>query len=639
MINFHHGVRGRLSHDRCFNRSVETAPFAAVIAGLFLPMVELVAGALVTGAFAEGRIDAAEPVELRRSPAGWQLWRNGQRFQIHGVGGSSHLSLLKQAGGNSIRTWSTDDLDSLLGQAQQHGLAVCVGLWLGHERHGFNYSDDAAVMQQLESCLEAVRKYKDHPAVLMWSIGNEAEGDGKNPAIWYAIDHIAREIKRLDPNHPTMTVIAELGENKVQRLHRLCPNIDIVGINSYAGVATVAQRYRRAGGIKPYIITEHGPRGPWEVEKTAWGAPLEASSTVKARQYAAGHREAVASQPSLCLGSYSFLWGHKQETTATWFGMLLPDGRRLGAVDAMSAAWRETPVEDRCPEITRLQLVNATAVNPGKVAPGDALRFELDAADPEGHTLRYQWVLRHDSVTIGVGGDAQAKESDLPDAVKVSVDGAQAVVTAPSGGGGYRLFAYVTDPHGGAAVANVPFFVDAPIERKPAAKANLPFAVYADGQPQRIFIPSGYMGNSKSVRMNLDSTKDPKQGPTCLEATYEAGDQWGGVLWQSPPQDWTGERPGGLDFAGAKAVEFWARGESGGERVTFLVGAITGDKPYVDSDRVELKDIELTKKWQRLRIPLAGRDLSRIKTAFGWSLAGQGRPVKFYLDDIRYVVE
>ena len=45
----------------------------------------------------------------------------------------------------------------------------------------------------------------------------------------------------------------------------------------------------------------------------------------------------------------------------------------------------------------------------------------------------------------------------------------------------------------------------------------------------------------------------------------------------------------------------------------------------------------LTAKWQKLSLPLKGRDLSRIKTGFGWSLAGQGQPVTFYLDDIRYV--
>ncbi len=64
---------------------------------------------------------------------------------------------------------------------------------------------------------------------------------------------------------------------------------------------------------------------------------------------------------------------------------------------------------------------------------------------------------------------------------------------------------------------------------------------------------------------------------------------------------------------------------------------VDDDVPYRDSAKGELNNVRLTNEWQKLRIPLDGRNLSRIKTGFGWSLAGQGKPVVFYLDDIRYV--
>jgi beta-galactosidase/beta-glucuronidase len=121
-----------------------------------------------------------------------RLIRDGQPYFVKGVGGHTHLAELAAAGGNSIRTWGTDHLDELLDQAHRHGLTVCVGLWLGHERHGFDYQDLSSVVDQLDTCRKAVHRYKDHPAVLMWGIGNEMEGDGSNPAIWYAVDHIAR---------------------------------------------------------------------------------------------------------------------------------------------------------------------------------------------------------------------------------------------------------------------------------------------------------------------------------------------------------------------------------------------------------------------------------------------------------------
>lgn len=566
-------------------------------------------------------------------PGEFQLLRNGQPYTVHGVGGDSYLSRLATAGGNSIRTWSTDGLEALLDEAHEHGFTVCVGMWLGHERHGFDYQNEASVVKQLNDCLETVRKYKSHPAVLLWAIGNEMEGDGKNPAIWYAINHISREIQQLDPHHPTMTVIAELGENenKLHSIKRYCPSIDIVGVNSYGGISTLAERYQKSGIQKPYIVTEHGPLGPWEVAKTRWGSPIEASSTEKAKRYADGYRSAVTEQSGLCFGSYAFLWGHKQETTATWFGMILPDGSRLGPVDAMTQAWTSKTPDNRCPEIESIKLNRSD-----NLKPGEAIKAQLVVSDPEGDQLDIKWVLRQDGGTIGVGGDYQAEEASFADAV--SANGTNATVKIPTGGGAYRLFGYVRDGHGGAAVANVPLYVDAPIKPIPAAKATLPLVVYGDKSATG-YTPSGYMGSAEAIVMTTDSAEMPRSGDICLKVEYNANDNWGGVLWQSPPNDWDGSKPGGYNLKGAAALEFYVRGSTGGESVSFMLGVIEGEQPYRDSAKAELKEVRLTTEWQKMRIPLYGLDLSRIKTGFGWSLAGQGEPVTFYLDDIRYVAE
>lgn len=575
------------------------------------------------------------PVRLETVNGIHRLFRDNKPYPVKGVGGQTHLDQLVAAGGNSIRTWSTDKLDLLLDEAQRHKLTVCVGLWLGHERHGFNYQDETAVLRQLDDCLAAVRKYKNHPAVLMWGIGNEMEDTGRNPAIWYAVDHIAREIKKIDPQHPTMTVIAELGDKaiKVQRIEQFCPNVDIIGVNSYGGIGTLAERYRAAGGTKPYIVTEHGPHGPWEVGKTDWGSPLEATSTAKGLAYAEGYRRAVAEQPGLCLGSYAFLWGHKQETTATWFGMLLPDGSRLAAADAMTQAWTAAPPINRCPRIESLTMER----DGKKWKPGEKTQVRLVANDPEQDKLSVKWILRHDSGTIGIGGDSQAEEQALSDAV--FADGMLATVTAPDGGGAYRLFAYVFDGQGGAAVANSAISVDAPVKVVPAPRGALPFVVYGDDMKDSPYVPAGFMGNTAAIVMTTDSTENPHSGKTCLKVQYKAGDNWGGVLWQSPEKDWDGSRPGGLNLSGAAALEFQARGANGGETVNFMLGVLDGKHLYRDTAKAELKEVRLTTEWQKFRIPLNGLDLSRIKTGFGWSLAGQGKPVAFYLDDVEYVAK
>ena len=427
-----------------------------------------------------------------------------------------------------------------------------------------------------------------------------------------------------------MTVIAELGDRKVQNIERFCPNIDIVGVNSYGGISSLAERYRETGGSKPYIVTEMGPHGPWEAGRTEWGSPIELSSTAKGKSIADGYRNAVADQKGLCLGAYAFLWGHKQETTATWFGMLLPDGSRLAAVDAMTEAWTSSPPRNRCPSIGSLLVDRANRLKPGEI-----VKAQLAASDSEDDSLSIKWVLRLDSGTVGAGGDFQAEETTFADAV--AGRGPVAMVTIPAGGGGYRLFAYVYDGQGGAAVANVPLYVDAPVLLVKSPKAKLPFSIYADDIKATPYAASGYMGNTKAIQMTADSDDNPHSGKTCLRVEYQASDEWGGVLWQSPPEDWKGEKPGGLDLSGASELEFWARGSQGGETISFMLGVVGGDAVYRDSARGELKDVQLTKQWQKLSIPLDGRDLTRIKTGFGWSLAGQGKPVTFYLDDIRYV--
>src|SRR5688572_31316271 len=220
--------------------------------------------------------------ELRRSgDGGWTLVRDGQPFVINGAAGGASKKLLAELGGNSFRTWGADNLDAQLDEAHKLGLSVTVGLWMGHERHGFNYSDPEQVRAQFEKAKAAIEKYKDHPAILMWAVGNEMEGyeKGDKPEVWRAVNDIAKLAKTIDPTRPTMTVIAEVGGERVRCVHELCPDVDVVGINTYAGAVSVVERYRKAGGTKPIVITEFGPVGTCETPKTDWGKGPESTST------------------------------------------------------------------------------------------------------------------------------------------------------------------------------------------------------------------------------------------------------------------------------------------------------------------------------------------------------------------------
>ncbi len=388
------------------------------------------------------------------TPGRFELIRDGKPFFVKGAGGTDHLDQLAAAGGNSIRTWGVDEgTGKLLDEAHAAGLTVTLGIWLRRVGTGFDYGSKEALARQTKRVREAVEKHRSHPALLMWSLGNEGEGHGEDPRYYEHLETLASMVHNLDPDHPTMTVIAELGEDgcKIKDLERLAPSIDAVGINSYGGIRSVPRRYREAGGSRPYLITEFGPKGHWESPRTDWGTPIELSSTDKAGLYRSAYQAAVAAQPT-CIGAYVFLWGQKQETTATWFGMYLEDGTRLGAVDVMTELWSGKAPENRAPEIGSL------AVNRASVGPGAIVEATLEARDVDGDELEVEWVLRSASPGDGSWGAPESSLEEFPEAI-LAGKRARAKVRMPQRPGPYRLFAYVRDGSGSGAVHNVPLRV------------------------------------------------------------------------------------------------------------------------------------------------------------------------------------
>jgi hypothetical protein len=313
-----------------------------------------------------------------------------------------------------------------------------------------------------------------------YKAGNKAE-------IWTAVNDAAKLTKQLDPNHPAMTVISELGGERVACVHRYCPDIDIVGINTYAGGPSIAARYAKQNGTKPYIVTEFGPPGPWEIGKTSWNAPREPTSTEKSEWYRRAYKGSIEEKP-LCLGSYAFLWGQKQETTVTWYGMLLKDGTKLSAVDTMTELWTGAAPTNRCPAIKQLKIRDLR-----EFAPGDTFSADLEATDPAGQPLQVRWVVQPEQTNRLSGGIEEPVLPELTDII-VRSDTAHAEVRAPEQPGGYRLFVYVRNS-AGAAVANVPFRV-ASTNKTGAFQRTKPslFIQQARAGSNNRYLPSGGTG-------------------------------------------------------------------------------------------------------------------------------------------------
>lgn len=398
-------------------------------------------------------------VEVRKTAEGYTLYRGGEPYYIKGVGGKEHVDEILYLGGNSIRTWGVDEADEALAIAEKYDLTVMLGLWVQHERHGFDYNDEAAVQKQLEHFTEVVRKYKDHPNLLVWGIGNEVDLFYSNTKVWNALQDICAMVHREDPNHPTSTVTAGLDPAEVKEIIEKVPDLDIYGINTYGEINVIPENIREWGWEGPYIISEWGPNGHWEVDKTDWGAPLEQTSTEKAASYAMRYKDYITADRYYCIGSYVFLWGQKQETTSTWYGLFTADGKPTEPLDELYKAWQKATPPNSAPAITSIQLDGKEASESIKLKSGDKYLANVNFADPDGDKVKVKWEVYPESSDTKAGGDFESGLKPVLGSFR-SRSKETATMVAPDEEGAYRLFITISDLKGRTAYANVPFYVN-----------------------------------------------------------------------------------------------------------------------------------------------------------------------------------
>ena len=274
---------------------------------------------------------APSQVRITHEDGRYMMRVDGQPFRIKGAGmAGAGAGALAARGGNSFRTWDsgTDvtEVRAMLDEAQRHGLKIAMGIAVGNERHGFDYDDDAAVAAQLTRIREEVNLYKEHPAVLMWVVGNELNLHYSNPKVWNAVGAIADMIHREDPNHPVMTTLAGFDKQLIDLLKARAPSLDLIGIQLYGDIGALPEKLWTSGWTGPYVVTEWGPTGHWESPLTSWKAPVEDDATRKAQLLQQRYEQVIATDTTQGLGSYVFLWGNKQERTPTWYGLFLPSG-------------------------------------------------------------------------------------------------------------------------------------------------------------------------------------------------------------------------------------------------------------------------------------------------------------------------
>ena len=397
-------------------------------------------------------------VRIEKNQNGFELYKNNEPYYIKGAGAKSNFNEVKKAGANSIRVWSTNN-KSYLDSAHKYGLTVTLGLWVAQERNGFNYDDEYAVAGQIALLKKDILKLKDHPALLMWGIGNEVDLQYSNFKVWETIEEIAKFIKKVDLNHPTVTVIAGLDPSKVFMIKKYCPSIDILGINVYGAIENAPINIRKYGWEKPYIVTEWGVNGPFEAKVNSWGAKIEPTNGFKANQRLRRYQSIIQKDKDLCLGSYCFLWGQKQESTSTWHGMYLSNGHPTEAVDVMQYCWKGEWPAKRAPSLMQIKLNGDNWKKNHVFIKNEEVILDFIYERNNNDSLYFDFQLYPETFSTKGGGDFQKSPDKLKfEIVKQSENSLSFKV--PNKKGFYRIFVFVRNEINQTSVANIPFKVE-----------------------------------------------------------------------------------------------------------------------------------------------------------------------------------
>jgi hypothetical protein len=411
----------------------------------------------------ETKVPQPTRAEIKKEGGKFQLFVNGEPFYIKGAGLEfGDIPALAKHGGNSFRTWRTDNGQrsgrGVLDEAYQHGLYVTMGIEVARERHGFDYDNEAEVTAQFERIKKEVMELKDHPALIIWAIGNELNLRATNPKVWDAVNDLSKMIHEIDPNHLTTTTLAGISKELVDDIKQRAPDLDLLSVQMYADIVNLPKYIDETGWDGPYIVTEWGATGHWEVLATDWGAPIENNSTVKAEFYLERYKTAIEPYKKQCLGSYVFLWGQKQERTPTWYGIFMEDGNETESVDVMHYIWNNKWPENRSPKLMEFSLDGKTSEDNVALEANQTYIVELTIEDPEGDNIQYVWDVKPESTDLGDGGDFETTPESIPGLITVKGDDIEFNPHLDSGA--YRLFIYASDGNGHTAHANIPFYVN-----------------------------------------------------------------------------------------------------------------------------------------------------------------------------------
>jgi exo-beta-1,3-glucanase (GH17 family) len=439
------------------------------IAGLTTPTADTTSGgtmsvdsvsvATATGSTPAAMTDPAIPagpsvVKVTGSQGNWTLTVNGAPWQVKGItygppaqAADGYMRDLKNMGVNTIRVWGVDQTNTpiLIDTAARYGIKVVVGEWLNQ---GADYVNDTAYMNSVKATiLSDVNLLKGHQGVLMWDVGNEviltmqdhglSAADVEARRVGYAkfVNQLADAIHGADANHPVTSTDAYTGAWPYYKQYS--PSLDLMAVNSYGAIGNVYNDWVAGGYTKPYIVTEGGPSGEWEVPNDVNGVPTEPTDLQKRDGYTASWN-AVNAHPKVDLGVTEFHYGIENDFGGIWLNTFTGGWKRLGYAALQKAYTGQAPA-NTAPEINSMTVSNQTAV-----PAGGTFTVNAGVTDPNGDYIRYNLMYSNKYVS---GGGTGLLNVDFTDNGNGSF-----TVKAPDQLGVWKVYVYAYDGQGNVGI-------------------------------------------------------------------------------------------------------------------------------------------------------------------------------------------
>ncbi|MBX5457158.1 MAG: discoidin domain-containing protein [Thermogemmatispora sp.] len=404
----------------------------------------------------------ASVVKVTGTQGNWQLQVNGSPYLIKGVtfgppnaAALAYMPDLQALGVNTIRTWGTDSsTQSLLDAAAAYGIKVINGFWLSQSADYVN--DSAYKASQLSAIQSLVNTYKNSPAVLMWDVGNEVllslqntfsgtQLEQERNAYAQFVDQIAQAIHAIDPNHPVTSTDAWTGAWQYYKAN--APHLDLYAVNSYGAVCNVKQDWINGGYTVPYIVTESGPPGEWEVPNDANGVPQESTDVQSAQGYANAWN-CITSHSGVALGATLFNYGIENDFGGVWFNLKTGGWKRLAYYTVQQLYTGQTPPASSTPPV-----ISNLTVSTNTVPAGGQFTLSASVSNPGGNLLRYNIMFCSKYIDGSTG---------LSYAIFSQTGTSTFTVTAPKVLGTWKVYLYAYDGQGNVGIETRSFKVVPP---------------------------------------------------------------------------------------------------------------------------------------------------------------------------------